>query len=62
MIVAAFMLSTSATKKTSRSACNPACEIYGKIKIVDYGEDFKIKWVDYGEDFKVKFVDYGEGC
>ena len=54
-------------------AGNTACEVYGKIKFVDYGEDVKIKWVDYGEDsrgkwkevdygedFKIKWVDYGE--
>lgn len=39
---------------------DPVCEIYGKIKIVDYGEDYKVKIVDYGEDLKVKWVDYGE--
>ncbi|UKN01580.1 hypothetical protein K6119_17795 [Paracrocinitomix mangrovi] len=39
---------------------NPACEVYGKIKIVDYGEDYKVKKVDYGEDVKIKWVDYGE--
>lgn len=37
-----------------------ACEIYGKIKFVDYGEDYKVKRVDYGEDVKIKWVDYGE--
>ena len=36
-----------------------ACEVYGEIKIVDYGEDYKVKIVDYGEDVKVKWVDYG---
>lgn len=39
---------------------NPVCEIYGKIKIVEYGEDYKVKIVDYGEDLKIKWVDYGE--
>jgi len=39
---------------------NLACEIYGKIKIVDYGEDYKVKKVDYGQDVKIKWVDYGE--
>lgn len=39
---------------------NTACEVYGKIKIVDYGEDYKVKIVDYGEDLKIKWVDYGE--
>lgn len=31
-------------------------KLYGKVKIVDYGEDIKIKYVDYSEDIKVKFV------
>jgi len=39
---------------------NTACEVYGKIKFVDYGEDYKVKKVDYGEDVKIKWVDYGE--
>lgn len=36
------------------------CHVYGKIKFVDYGEDYKVKFVDYGEDLKIKYVDYGE--
>ncbi len=43
----------------SESTGNTACEVYGEIKIVDYGEDYKVKIVDYGEDLKVKWVDYG---
>jgi hypothetical protein len=39
---------------------NTACEVYGQIKFVDYGEDYKVKKVDYGEDVKIKWVDYGE--
>lgn len=51
----------SETKKTdSNMGADPVCEIYGKIKIVDYGEDYKVKIVDYGEDLKIKWVDYGE--
>jgi hypothetical protein len=42
------------------SGGNPACEVYGKIKFVDYGEDYEVKIVDYGEDVKIKMVDYGE--
>lgn len=42
-----------------KSEGNTACEVYGEIKIVDYGEDYKVKIVDYGEDVKVKWVDYG---
>ena len=36
------------------------CHVYGEIKVVDYGEDYKVKVVDYGEDLEVKTVDYGE--
>jgi len=36
------------------------CHVYGKVKFVDYGEDYKVKFVDYGEDLKIKYVDYGE--
>ena len=36
------------------------CHVFGKIKFVDYGEDYKVKFVDYGEDLKIKYVDYGE--
>jgi len=43
----------------SKTKGNTACEVYGEIKIVDYGEDYKVKIVDYGEDVKVKWVDYG---
>jgi len=53
-----FKLDTQATNTTV--GADPVCEIYGKIKIVEYGEDYKVKIVDYGEDLKVKWVDYGE--
>ena len=36
------------------------CHIYGKIKIVEYGEDYKVKFVEYGQDLKIKYVSYGE--
>ena len=36
------------------------CHLYGKIKFVDYGEDYKVKFVDYGEDLRIKYVSYGE--
>ena len=37
------------------------CHVFGKIKQVEYGEDYKVKVVEYGEDYKVKIVEYGEG-
>ena len=41
-----------------------ACNVFGKVKFVEYGEDKVGNWkvVDYGEDFKAKEVEYGEGC
>ena len=52
---------TSAIALSSfRTDSGKGCDVYGKIKLVDYGEDYKVKYVDYGEDIKVKFVDYGE--
>ena len=37
-----------------------ACNVFGKIKFVEYGEDYKVKFVNYGEDIKFKYVSYGE--
>ena len=37
-----------------------ACNVFGKVKFVEYGEDYKVKFVDYGEDIKFKYVKYGE--
>ena len=39
---------------------NKGCHIYGKIKFVEYGEDYKVKFVDFGENLKIKYVEYGE--
>ena len=41
---------------------NGGCHLYGKIKFVEYGEDYKVKFVNYGEDKvgKWKVVEYGE--
>lgn len=44
----------------TESKGNTACEVYGKVKVVTYGEDYKVKKVTYGEDLKVKWVTYGE--
>ena len=42
------------------NATNKGCNIYGKIKFVEYGEDYKVRFVDYGANLKVKYVEYGE--
>ena len=36
------------------------CHVYGKIKFVDFGENYKVKFVDFGENLKIKYVDFGE--
>lgn len=36
-------------------------KLYGKVKIVSYGEDFKILPAGYGEDLRVETVGYGAG-
>jgi hypothetical protein len=56
--LSSFKADSEATSTTM--GADPVCEIYGKIKIVEYGEDYKVKIVDYGEDLKIKWVDYGE--
>jgi hypothetical protein len=60
LIVGAVGLSSYMADGEKETKGNPACEVYGKIKFVDYGEDYKVKEVDYGEDVKIKMVDYGE--
>jgi len=55
-LTAGISLSSFSTTDNS----GKGCDVYGKIKLVDYGQDYKVKYVDYGEDVKIKFVDYGE--
>lgn len=61
--IAGFGLTSSyveSSKNETKLDADPVCEIYGKIKVVEYGEDYKVKIVEYGEDLKIKWVDYGE--
>ena len=57
--LSSFYWDNGTEENDNESTGNTACEVYGEIKIVDYGEDYKVKKVDYGEDVKVKWVDYG---
>lgn len=56
VLVFALMAFSSADTNSEGKGCH----VYGKIKFVDYGEDYKVKFVDYGEDLKIKYVEYGE--
>ncbi len=57
LVLVFALMSFSSTDINSESK---GCHVYGKIKFVDYGENYKVKFVDYGEDLKIKYVDYGE--
>ena len=53
------VVSFSSIEGTENTETNPTsplttnykggCHLYGKIKIVEYGEDYKIKDVEYGQ-------------
>ena len=62
IMIGAYGFTTYNTNDTATEKCEDGkgCHVYGKIKFVDYGEDYKVKFVDYGEDLKIKYVDYGE--
>ena len=55
-IVFSFLLIFSLSQPEN----NRGCHLYGKIKFVEYGEDYKVKFVKYGEDLRIKYVSYGE--
>lgn len=33
-------------------------KLYGKVRIVNYGEDIKVRIVNYNSDIKIRYVDY----
>lgn len=39
---------------------NDACDIYGRIKIVESAEDYRVRIVTAGEHVRIKYIDYGE--
>ncbi|CAN2175087.1 hypothetical protein MCEMRE203_00148 [Candidatus Nanopelagicaceae bacterium] len=51
---------SSILKGFNRSSCTfDQKPLYGKVEIVDYGQDFDVQIVDYGQDLKVEEVSYG---
>ena len=63
--VASVILLSLMSFDTVKDTQSKGCHVFGKVKFVEYGEDYKVKFVDYGEDLKIKYVDYGEdkaGC
>lgn len=48
------------TRGFNRSTCSfDNILLYGKVQVVDYGQDFKVQVVDYGQNLKVQEVSYG---
>jgi len=51
---------STSTRGFNRSTCSfDDTFLYGKVQIVDYGQDFKVQVVDYGQNLKVQEVSYG---
>ena len=55
-----MFLAITLSSFTYLSSLAGGCHVYGKIKFVEYGEDYSVKFVEYGEDLKIKYVSYGE--
>lgn len=53
--LAVLMMGATAHKKTLNIQADP-CKIYGKIKLVENGEDIKVKIVSSGEKLRVRYV------
>jgi len=54
--VAYAIAETDSPSSGSSGSSGKGCHIYGKIKFVEFGEDYKVKFVTFGEDLKVKYV------
>ena len=50
----------SSPSNPSTARGSRGCHVYGKIKFVEFGEDYKVRFVSFGEDLKIKYVDFGE--
>jgi len=61
--IAVFMGGLGAAAVTGQidASGGRGCHVYGKVKFVEYGENYKIKFVSFGEDLNIKYVNYGAG-
>ncbi|MCS7028818.1 MAG: hypothetical protein NZ519_08635 [Bacteroidia bacterium] len=50
-----FTLISAGFKKSQPTIIDP-CKVYGKIKLVENGEDVKVRIVSSGEKLRVKYV------
>jgi hypothetical protein len=44
------------TSSSSTASGNKGCHVYGNIKFVEFGEDYKVKFVESGQDLNIKYV------
>ena len=59
MILYPIVDSADETGNISNPYSKKGCHVYGKIKFVEFGEDYKVRFVSVGEDVKVKYVTLG---
>ncbi len=50
---------SSSPSSIPSSSSKRGCHVFGKIRFVDFGEDYKVRFVNFGEDVKIKYVDFG---
>ncbi|MCS7076769.1 MAG: hypothetical protein NZ455_08675 [Bacteroidia bacterium] len=57
LLIAIYLFTGGTTfqEKPSRELSDP-CKIYGKIKLVENGEDIRVKVVSSGEKLRVRYV------
>jgi len=56
MVIYPIADASSGDSYSSSSESSKGCHVYGKIKFVEFGEDYKVKIVSIGEDLKIKYV------
>jgi len=57
LLIIVFLLTTSsAFHKETVQVQADACKVYGKIKLVESGEDVKVRVVGSGEKLRVRYV------
>jgi hypothetical protein len=58
-MVMAESIDSDLPSSSSLGSGSKGCHVYGKIKFVEFGEDYKVKFVSFGEDLKIKYVSFG---
>jgi len=56
LIIILFSMTSTTFHKETLQVQADACKVYGKIKLVENGEDVKVKVVSSGEKLRVRYV------